>query len=55
MDAKTETTSPITPETVAEHGLKGDEYARLLEILGREPEPYRARHLLRHVERALLL
>jgi phosphoribosylformylglycinamidine synthase subunit PurL len=27
----------ITPETVAEHGLKPDEYARLLEILGREP------------------
>jgi len=27
----------ITPELVAEHGLKGDEYARLLKILGREP------------------
>ena len=27
----------ITPELVAEHGFKGDEYARLLEILGREP------------------
>ena len=37
MDAKTDTTSPITPEIVAEHGLKGDEYARLLKILGREP------------------
>ncbi len=27
----------ITPERVAEHGLKPDEYARLLEIMGREP------------------
>ena len=27
----------ITPELVAEHGFKGDEYERVLEILGREP------------------
>ena len=27
----------ITPQIVAEHGFKGDEYQRLLEILGREP------------------
>jgi phosphoribosylformylglycinamidine synthase len=27
----------ITPELVAEHGFKGDEYQRLLAILGREP------------------
>ena len=27
----------ITPEVVAEHGLKPDEYQRLLDILGREP------------------
>ncbi|MEZ5856900.1 MAG: phosphoribosylformylglycinamidine synthase subunit PurL [Hyphomicrobiaceae bacterium] len=27
----------ITPEVVASHGFKGDEYPRLLEILGREP------------------
>ncbi|MDX2203855.1 MAG: AIR synthase related protein, partial [Hyphomicrobiaceae bacterium] len=27
----------ITPQIVAEHGLKPDEYQRLLEILGREP------------------
>ena len=27
----------ITPELVAEHGLKPDEYARLLELIGREP------------------
>jgi phosphoribosylformylglycinamidine synthase subunit PurL len=27
----------ITPELVAEHGLKGDEYARLLELIGRAP------------------
>jgi len=29
--------SSITPKLVAEHGLKPDEYARLLEIMGREP------------------
>ena len=27
----------ITPQLVAEHGFKGDEYDRLLGILGREP------------------
>ncbi|MEZ5925325.1 MAG: phosphoribosylformylglycinamidine synthase subunit PurL [Hyphomicrobiaceae bacterium] len=27
----------ITPELIAEHGFKGDEYERVLEILGREP------------------
>lgn len=27
----------ITPELVAEHGLKPDEYARFLELIGREP------------------
>ncbi|MFX7793197.1 hypothetical protein ABTK00_22410, partial [Acinetobacter baumannii] len=27
----------ITPEIVAQHGLKSDEYQRLLKILGREP------------------
>ncbi|HVX37127.1 MAG TPA: phosphoribosylformylglycinamidine synthase subunit PurL [Hyphomicrobium sp.] len=31
------TTRKITPEIVAEHGLKPDEYQRLLEILSREP------------------
>jgi phosphoribosylformylglycinamidine synthase subunit PurL len=30
-------TSTITPEMVAAHGFKGDEYPRLLTILGREP------------------
>lgn len=34
---ETTTTSKITPQIVAEHGLKPDEYERLLEILGREP------------------
>lgn len=29
--------SPITPQVVADHGLKPDEYERLLEIMGREP------------------
>ncbi len=34
----TDTRTPaITPEIVAEHGLKPDEYQRLLGILGREP------------------
>jgi phosphoribosylformylglycinamidine synthase II len=33
----TDTPTPITPQIVAEHGLKPDEYQRLLEILGREP------------------
>ena len=32
-----QTASKITPEIVAEHGLKPDEYKRLLDILGREP------------------
>src|ERR1044072_1723852 len=31
------TTRKITPQIVAEHGLKPNEYERLLEILGREP------------------
>ncbi len=34
---ETTITRKITPEIVAEHGLKPDEYERLLEILGREP------------------
>ncbi|HXF55411.1 MAG TPA: phosphoribosylformylglycinamidine synthase subunit PurL [Hyphomicrobiaceae bacterium] len=37
MDAKTSANPVITPELVAEHGLKPDEYERLLKILGREP------------------
>jgi phosphoribosylformylglycinamidine synthase len=37
MDAKTAAKPAITPEIVAEHGLKPDEYQRLLKILGREP------------------
>ena len=27
----------LTPQLITEHGFKGDEYARLLQILGREP------------------
>jgi len=27
----------ITPELIAAHGLKPDEYDRILEIIGREP------------------
>ena len=29
--------TPITPELVAEHGLKPDEYQRILDLIGREP------------------
>ncbi|HET9811373.1 MAG TPA: hypothetical protein VFP53_06705, partial [Sphingomicrobium sp.] len=29
--------SRITPETIAEHGLGDEEYARILKALGREP------------------
>ncbi len=32
-----EVTAPITPEIVEQHGLSQDEYAKVLEILGREP------------------
>jgi hypothetical protein len=42
-------------ELVAAHGLKPDEYQRILDLIGREPTLHRARHLLGHVERALLL
>ena len=28
---------PITPALVAEHGLKPDEYERILDLIGREP------------------
>jgi phosphoribosylformylglycinamidine synthase len=28
---------PITPELVAQHGLKADEYQRILDLIGREP------------------
>jgi len=35
MDAKNKT--GLDPELIAEHGFKGDEYQRLLSILGREP------------------
>ena len=28
---------PITPALVAEHGLKPDEYQRILDLIGREP------------------
>jgi phosphoribosylformylglycinamidine synthase len=38
QDTVTDTqTAKITPEIVAAHGLKPDEYQRLLKILGREP------------------
>ncbi len=30
-------TRPITPELVASHGLKPDEYQRILDLIGREP------------------
>ncbi|MCA0343945.1 MAG: hypothetical protein LCH99_29980, partial [Proteobacteria bacterium] len=30
-------TRPITPELIAAHGLKPDEYDRILSLIGREP------------------
>jgi phosphoribosylformylglycinamidine synthase len=30
---------PITPKLVADHGLKPDEYQRILDLIGREPTP----------------
>ena len=30
-------TAPITPELIASHGLKPDEYQRILDLVGREP------------------
>ena len=36
-DAPSKAKIAITPALVAEHGFKGDEYSRVLEILGREP------------------
>ena len=45
----------ITPELVAEHGLKPDEYERIVKLIGRDAELHRARHFLGDVERALLV
>jgi len=36
-DTQTAPVAPITPQIVAEHGLKPDEYERILTALGREP------------------
>ena len=33
----TETPVPITPELIAAHGLKPDEYRRILDLIGRTP------------------
>ncbi len=43
-------TRDITPELIEAHGLKPDEYQRILELIGRETDFYRTRHFLRHVE-----
>src|SRR6185312_13745128 len=43
----------ITPELVANHGLKPDEYERILELIGRVPS-FTELNLLGDVERALL-
>ena len=34
---KSEIEMTITPEIIEQHGLSADEYAKILEILGREP------------------
>ena len=45
----------ITPELVAEHGLKPEEYERILQADRPRADHHRARHLLGDVERALLV
>ena len=45
----------ITPELVASHGLKPDEYTRLLDIIGREPSFTELGYLFGNVERALFV
>ena len=55
MTAPKNHTLKITPEMVAAHGFKGDEYPRLLEILGTRAVVSRTRHLLGDVVGALLL
>jgi phosphoribosylformylglycinamidine (FGAM) synthase-like enzyme len=45
----------ITPQLVAEHGLKLDEYQKIINADRPRADLYRARHLLGHVERALLV
>ena len=47
--------SDHSPDVIAAHQLTPEEYGKIVEILGREPSLHRARHLLRDVERALLL
>ena len=37
LEAGVQNEPKITPELVAEHGLKPDEYRRILELIGREP------------------
>ena len=37
------------------HGLKPEEYARLVALIGRNPDLHRARHRVGDVERALLV
>src|ERR671925_137210 len=37
MSSVTRNEPPITPELVAEHGLKPDEYQRILKLIGRTP------------------
>ena len=45
----------ITPDLIAAHGLKPDEYDMILEIIGREPTFTELGIFLGHVERALFL
>ena len=30
-------TPEITPKLIADHGLKSDEYAKIIELIGRQP------------------
>ena len=45
----------ITPELIAKHGLTPEEYERICEILGREPNFTELGRVFGHVERALFL
>lgn len=45
----------ITPDLIASHGFTPEEYAEVVNILGREPNYTEMGNFLGHVERALFL
>ena len=48
-------TTAYTPDVISTHGLTTDEYEKIVRILEAGSRADRTRHLLRHVERALLV